>query len=166
MSKDVESRVYTINLSKVQLTPKRRRTKRAVNMIREFASRHMKSEEIKIDAELNEELWSRSIRHPPRKVRVRLTKDEDGVVTVSAYAEEAKEEEKPETKQVAAAPTVEEAKPAAEEKVEPKIEEKPQEEPEKVELSEEDLAKLIEEEAAGTESEKTKARRKKEEVPE
>lgn len=166
MSKDVESRVYTINLSKVQLTPKRRRTKRAVNMIREFASRHMKSEDIKIDAELNEELWSRSIRHPPRKVRVRLTKDEDGVVTVSAYAEEAKEEEKPETKQVAAAPAVE-AKPAAEEKVEPKIEEKPQEEPEKVELSEEDLAKLIEEEAAGTEPEKTtKARHKKEEGPE
>ncbi|MFQ5920513.1 MAG: 50S ribosomal protein L31e, partial [Nitrososphaerales archaeon] len=74
MSAEEDSRVYTINLSKVTLSPKIRRTKRAINMIKEFATRHMKAEEVKIDAELNREIWRRGIRHPPRRVRVKMTK--------------------------------------------------------------------------------------------
>lgn len=93
------SRVYTINLSKVLLTPRIRRTKRAINMIREFAQRHMKSEEVKIDQSLNEVMWERGIRHPPRKIRVKMVKDEDDVVTVSLYSEEVKEEEVEEVKE-------------------------------------------------------------------
>jgi large subunit ribosomal protein L31e len=96
MSKEegVEESVYTINLGKVTLAPDNRRAKRAVNMIREFAIRHMKSEEVKIDEELNEVIWSRGIRSPPRKIRVIISKDVSGVVTVKPYTQKEQGENK------------------------------------------------------------------------
>jgi large subunit ribosomal protein L31e len=81
------TRVYTINLGKAWISPQHRRTDRVVNMIREFARKHMKSEEIKLEQDLNRQIWSRGKTNPPRKVRVKMVKDEDGVVTVSLYEE-------------------------------------------------------------------------------
>src|ERR671919_3110612 len=81
------SRIYTINLGKAQLTPSYRRTDRVVNMIREFASRHMKTDEVKLDQELNRQVWKKGKANPPRRLRVRMIKDEDGVVIVSPYEE-------------------------------------------------------------------------------
>jgi Ribosomal protein L31e len=43
----------------------------------------MKSEEVKIDTDVSEAIWSRGITKPPRKIRVRMTKDEDGLVKIS-----------------------------------------------------------------------------------
>lgn len=119
MSQEEIERVYTINLGKVLLSPKNQRAKRAINMMREFATRHMKSENIKIEEDVSHLIWSRGIRHPPRKIRVKLTKDEDGMVLISKYQEEitkTKKEEKADEKS-------KEKKPA--EKVE-KTEEKPE----------------------------------------
>lgn len=119
MSQEEIERVYTINLGKVLLSPKNQRAKRAINMMREFATRHMKSENIKIEEDVSHLIWSRGIRHPPRKIRVKLTKDEDGMVLISKYQEEitkTKKEEKADEKP-------KEKKPA--EKVE-KTEEKPE----------------------------------------
>ncbi|MGH2638184.1 MAG: 50S ribosomal protein L31e [Rhabdochlamydiaceae bacterium] len=76
-------RVYTVPLSRAWITPRHRRTKRAVNILREFAAKHMKSSEIKIDTELNEELWKRGITKPPRRITVKMERDEDGLVTIS-----------------------------------------------------------------------------------
>ena len=81
------TRVYTINLGKAWLTPQYRRTDRVVNMIKEFAQKHMKSDEIKLDQDLNRQIWSRGKTNPPRRVRVKMVKDEDGIVTVSLYEE-------------------------------------------------------------------------------
>ena len=93
MSKTEESlsRVYTINLGKAWLTPRYRRTDRVMNIVREFAVKNMKSDEVKIDQDLNRHIWSRGKTNPPRKVRVKMVKDEDDIVTVSLY-EEAVEE--------------------------------------------------------------------------
>lgn len=116
------TRVYTINLGRAWLTPQHKRTDRVVNMIREFAEKHMKSSDIKLEQELNRQVWMRGKTNPPRKVRVKMVKDEDGVVTVSLYEDTAEtpvEETKPETTTEAPAVT-EEAKPE-----EPKAEEKP-----------------------------------------
>src|SRR3989442_14923265 len=88
-------------------------------MIREFASRHMKSEKVKIEEDVSHLVWARGIRHPPRKIRVKLTKDDDGNILISKYEEEKKVEEKPKEKKV-------EEKPK-EKKVEKKVEEKPKE---------------------------------------
>jgi large subunit ribosomal protein L31e len=54
-------------------------------MIKEFAIKHMKSSQIKIDQELNRYIWERGKTNPPRKVRVRIVKDEDDQVIVSLY---------------------------------------------------------------------------------
>jgi large subunit ribosomal protein L31e len=91
MSKSEEnlSRVYTVNLGKAWLTPRYRRTDRVMNMVREFAEKNMKSDEVKIDQDLGRHIWSRGKTNPPRKVRVKMVKDEDDVVTVSLYEEAA-----------------------------------------------------------------------------
>jgi large subunit ribosomal protein L31e len=82
---ETTTRVYTINLGKAWISPEHKRTDRVVNMIREFAEKHMKSKEIKLDQDLNRQLWSRGKTNPPRKVRVKMVKEEDGIVTVSLY---------------------------------------------------------------------------------
>ena len=82
---ETTTRVYTINLGKAWITPQHKRTDRVVNMIREFAEKHMKSNEIKLDQDLNRQLWSRGKTNPPRKVRVKMVKEEGGTVTVSLY---------------------------------------------------------------------------------
>jgi large subunit ribosomal protein L31e len=82
---ETTTRVYTINLGKAWITPEHKRTDRVVNMIREFAEKHMKSNEIKLDQDLNRQLWSRGKTNPPRKVRVKMVKEEGGTVTVSLY---------------------------------------------------------------------------------
>ncbi len=110
MSEESLSRVYTINLGRAWLTPEYRRTDRVVNMIKEFAQKHMKSSEIKLDQDLNRQVWSRGKTNPPRKVRVKMVKDEDDVVTVSLY-----EEPKETTVSTAPAPATE-SKPAEEAK--------------------------------------------------
>ncbi|MEE8383678.1 MAG: 50S ribosomal protein L31e, partial [Nitrosopumilus sp.] len=87
MSQELE-RVYTINLGKVLLSQSQHRAVRAINMIREFARHHMKVETIKIEEELAHQICARGVRSPPRKVRVRMTKTEDGYILVSQYVEE------------------------------------------------------------------------------
>lgn len=82
---DTLARIYTINFSKAWLTPKHKRTDRVINMIKEFAIKHMKSTQIKIDQELNRYIWEKGKTNPPRKVRVRIIKDEDDQVIVSLY---------------------------------------------------------------------------------
>ncbi len=47
------TRVYTIRLGKAWGTPQYRRTDRVLNMIREFAKKHMKTDKIKIEQDLN-----------------------------------------------------------------------------------------------------------------
>src|SRR3990172_7816206 len=106
MSQELE-RVYTINLGKVLLSPNNQRAKRAVNMVKEYARHHMKTEEIKIEEAVNHQIWKRGIKHPPRKIRVRMTKTDEGFVLVSPYEKEIEE---------AVQPTKEKKTPAVEEK--------------------------------------------------
>jgi large subunit ribosomal protein L31e len=90
LSTETAERIYTINLGKVLLSPNNQRAKRAINMIRAFATKHMKSENVKIEEEISHLVWERGIRHPPRKIRVKLSKDDDDNIIVSKYQEEKK----------------------------------------------------------------------------
>jgi len=83
----VEEKFYTVPLGRACLSPRPKRTPKAVRILRDFIQRHMKPESIIISNEVNEKLWSRSIEKPPRKIRVRATKDKEGVVTVHLAAE-------------------------------------------------------------------------------
>lgn len=91
----VEERVYTIPLGKAWVRPPKKRAPRAMQLIREFVTKHMKVE-MRVEAEeeraelpklvisndVNEKVWGRGIEKPLRKIRVRAAKDKDGNVTV------------------------------------------------------------------------------------
>jgi len=86
---DVElERIYTVNLRRLIITPRWRRAVIAVNMLKEFAQKHMKASEVKIDQSVNNLIWSRGIESPPRKLTVKMVKDKDGVVTISLPSED------------------------------------------------------------------------------
>jgi large subunit ribosomal protein L31e len=87
LSQELE-RVYTINLGKALLSVDTHRAPRAINMIKEFARHHMKTSEIKIEEDLAHQIWARGVRSPPRKIRVRMNKTDEGYVLVSPYTEE------------------------------------------------------------------------------
>ncbi len=76
------TRTYVVPLGVVFEAPPYRRAKKAVTIIREFATRHMKATQVKVDVRVNELVWARGIRHPPRRITLEMERDEDGVVTV------------------------------------------------------------------------------------
>ncbi len=76
-------RIYTVPLAKAWLSPRQRRAARAVNILRSFALKHMKGKVVKIGSDVNELMWKRGIRSPPRRIQVKMVKDSDGVVEVS-----------------------------------------------------------------------------------
>jgi len=91
----VEERIYTIPLGRAWISPRRKRTPRAVRILRSFVQKHMKIEteakaeegeeeagRLVISDEVNKKLWSRGIEKPPRKIRVRAVKDREGTVTL------------------------------------------------------------------------------------
>jgi large subunit ribosomal protein L31e len=91
----VEERTYTIPLQKALVRPPKKRAPRAIQMIKAFITKHMKLEvkvseeeeeeelpQLIISQEVNEKIWDKGIKKPPRKIRVRAAKDKDGNVTV------------------------------------------------------------------------------------
>jgi large subunit ribosomal protein L31e len=91
----VEEKIFTIPLQRALVRPPKKRTPRAMQLLKIFLIKHMKipsrlSEEeedeevpqLIITKEVNEKLWSRGIEKPPRRIRVRAAKDKDGNVTV------------------------------------------------------------------------------------
>jgi len=90
----VEERIYTVPLGKAWIMPPRKRTPRAMRMLRAFVTKHMKLEAKKegeeeeeprklvISNEVNEKVWERGVEKPPRKIRVRAAKDKEGNITV------------------------------------------------------------------------------------
>jgi large subunit ribosomal protein L31e len=91
----VEEKVYTIPLAKAAVRPPKKRAPRAIQLIREFVTKHMKIEmkveegeeegelpRLIISAGVNERIWGHGIEKPPRKIRIRAAKDSDGNVTV------------------------------------------------------------------------------------
>ena len=150
MSEENTTRIYTMNLAKAWDTPKYRRTDRVINMIKEFTQRHMQTNKVKIDQDLNRHIWSRGKKNPPRKIRLRMIKEDDDTVVVSSFIEEKRTELSEESAEVKEPKVQEEEKVEKVEK-EPKVqeEEKVEKEPkvqeeekvEKVEKVEKDKSK-------------------------
>ncbi len=79
----IDERIYTVPLRKAYWTGTRlRRSNRAVRILREFVEQHMKPEELLIQPEVNERIWGKGIQKPPRRVRIRATKNSDNLVRV------------------------------------------------------------------------------------
>jgi large subunit ribosomal protein L31e len=79
----IDERIYTVPLRKAYWTGSRlRRANRAVRILQKFVERHMKPEELLIQPEVNELIWSRGIQKPPRRIRIRATKNDENLVRV------------------------------------------------------------------------------------
>ena len=151
MSQELE-RVYTIPLGKVLLSQSQHRAVRAINMIREFARKHMKTQEIKIDEEVAHLIWSKGVRSPPRKIRVKMTKTDDGYILVTNYEDDVESDEKDSKKS-----------PEIKQKVEPQTDD-----PDAIEVTEETLKEVAPKEVAPKEEKpkpKAKESKPKEEKP-
>ncbi len=83
----VLERTYVVPLRKAWNSSYHKRTKRAVRILREFASRHMKveMENVYIDPYLNRKIWARGNANPPRKLRVIMKKTDNGRVIIYDY---------------------------------------------------------------------------------
>ena len=145
MSEENTARIYTVNLSKAWDTPKYRRTDRVINIIKEFTQRHMQTDKVKIDQDLNRHIWSRGKKNPPRKIRLRMVKEDDDTVVVSSYIEEKRTE-------------TESEETISEELVEKQVEEQKED---KVELEEEEelVEKQVEEQKEDKSSGKTERKK-------
>jgi large subunit ribosomal protein L31e len=75
-------RTYIVPLGVVVEAPPYRRAKVAIRVIRDFTKRHMKAAEVHIGEDVNEAIWARGIKHPPRRMRLEMDRDEDGLVSI------------------------------------------------------------------------------------
>ncbi len=85
-------RIYTVPLGASYSYVRKKRAKRAVNMLKTFINRHMKAGDrrIVISNTLNNLIWERGIQKPPRKVKVRAIGEVDAV---KVYAHDERVEE-------------------------------------------------------------------------
>ncbi|MEA3229896.1 MAG: 50S ribosomal protein L31e, partial [archaeon] len=67
-----EKKLYTIPLRDAWKVSFRKRSKKAMYLIRVFAEKHMKTDSVKIGPDLNHHIWEKGIKSPPRKVKVQI----------------------------------------------------------------------------------------------
>lgn len=86
-------RVYNVPLGDAYLTTRVKATGRAVTLLREFIKRHAKVEgqNIKLSSKLNQHVWARGRKKPPRHVKIKIVKEGD---IARAYLHGEKIEEK------------------------------------------------------------------------
>ncbi|MHA2394117.1 MAG: 50S ribosomal protein L31e [Promethearchaeota archaeon] len=78
----IDERIYIIPLAKARKGPRNKWAKKSIRYLREFMTRHFKPESLVISQEVNEKIWERGIQKPPRKLKVRVTKNIDGLCVV------------------------------------------------------------------------------------
>lgn len=113
-------RIYTIPLGDIYDCVRNKRGKRAVKFIREFALRHMKAADTRISEGVNSAVLRDGIEKPPRRIKVRIVKDENSIAKVWLIGEEEKIKETAEKRKKAE----EESKKKQEEASKKKAEEK------------------------------------------
>ncbi|KAH8921676.1 60S ribosomal protein L31 [Atractiella rhizophila] len=88
--KDVVSREYTIHLHpKIHTRSFKSKAPTAVKAVKAFAFKHMGTKDVRIDKELNSEIWKFGIKDAPRRIRVKLSRkrndDEDAKEKLYTY---------------------------------------------------------------------------------
>ena len=79
---------YAKTNRKLRYRPKPRhwrtiRAPRAIREVKNFLTKHMKAEDVKIDESINHAIWERGIQKIPSKITVKAVKDDDGIVTAT-----------------------------------------------------------------------------------
>ncbi len=78
----IDERIYIIPLAKARKGPRNKWAKKSIRYLKEFMTRHFKPVSLVIYQEVNERIWERGIQKPPRKLKVRVTKNIDGLCVV------------------------------------------------------------------------------------
>ena len=72
-----DEKIYNIPLREAYKKARLKRTPYAAREVKKFIKTHTKAKEVKIGRHLNEALWSRGIKKPPHKIRVKAFLDGD-----------------------------------------------------------------------------------------
>src|SRR3989344_303699 len=83
-------RIYTIPLGDAYMRVRNKRGKRAVAFARAFALRHMNAASVKVSEGVNSLILRDGIQKPPRRIKVRIVKGDDGVAKIWLIGEEEK----------------------------------------------------------------------------
>ena len=135
-SKVVLERAYVVPLHKQTLkVPPFRKAEKAAKTLREFISKHMKSDDVKIGRHLNMKLWEHGMKNPPHKIKVIASKDDKGKVFVELEGAP-KEVPKPEAKKKSGKEEPKREISKAEERIEQKAEEAREEKAEEAKIVE------------------------------
>ena len=136
-----DEKIFTIPLREAYDKPRTTRAKIAVNIVKDFLIRHMKSKNIKLGKSINENIWKRGIQKPPRRIRIHAVKEEDivysellGVDIKTPSKEEVKKKE--EKKEKIKEDRKERKKKTIQEEIEEETKGKPKELPEEKPASE------------------------------
>lgn len=93
----MEEKVFTINLRKETLkTPRYQKSNRAINIIKNYLKRHMKTDNVTIGTSLNEKIWERGDQQIPAKIKIKAIKTDEGKVKAELWGQVFEEEIKPE----------------------------------------------------------------------
>lgn len=161
-SKIVLERVYNVPLRREFLKVANwRRTEKAVKALKQFISKHMKSDNVVLSRYVNKELWKHGIKNPPHHVKISAKKDDKGRVTVELAELSAKA--KREIEKQKAVEKGKEKKEKKEEKVakeEQKAKKSEEIKAEKIEEKVEEAKKVREEKAKEIEKEEIKELKK------
>ena len=83
-------RIYTVPLrGEWSKAPRVERSKRAASALRKFLSKHMKAEvgDVRISRGINEFIWKRGAKKPPARIKVKVTRDKEGMVYATLLEE-------------------------------------------------------------------------------
>lgn len=122
-------RIYTIPLADAYEHVRTKRGKRAVKIVKEFALRHMKALDVRVSQGTNSLILRDGIQKPPRRIKVRLVKGDEGLVRIWLIGEEEKVKE-----------MADKAKKDAEAREKAKKESKPKEAPAKKDAQKKEAA--------------------------
>jgi len=83
-------RIYTIPFGDAYMRVRNKRAKRAVAFAKAFALRHMKATGVKMSEGVNGLIFRDGMQKPPRRIKVRIVKGDDGMAKIWLIGEEEK----------------------------------------------------------------------------
>ncbi|MEM3185804.1 MAG: hypothetical protein QXQ39_03870 [Conexivisphaerales archaeon] len=88
---------YILNMRIAKNTSRYKRASKSVRVLRGQVARfkHINPDEVKIDTEVNEFIWSKGIRNSISKLKIEIVTDEEGSLTVKFPSKETVKEEQP-----------------------------------------------------------------------
>lgn len=144
-SKIILERTYIIPLRRETLkVPPFKKANKAIKAVRQFISKHMKSDNVVIGKYLNLDVWKHGAKNPPHKIKIAASKDDKGKVFVELFGAPKEGPKAEEKKKTAKKEEVKSGKP--EEKIEKKVEEAKEERAEEAKKIEQEEIKELKKE--------------------